>query len=1021
MTEFANLNDMTSKSDYPADESKKVADPMKVFISYAHAQSRVVEDIVKALEDRGHEVWFDKENIDHGDDWREKITKGLQESNGVLSFLSREAIREGGVCLDELGIAVGVKYGNIRTVLLQKEKDLQPVPSQLTHRQWLDMSDWQDKLAEGEDVYRAWLAEKLAVILQMIESDESREFMGDISFIREKLDIEDSAVSRQAWYLRQPFVGRKWLTEKLENWLNDPDGGHLCAVYGGPGTGKSAFAAQYVYRSPRAAASLFFEHGNTYFNSPDAIVRELIFQLACRLPSYRSLLIGELRKLSGSHALNTQELFEQLFAYPIQHAVNGGMETLCVVVDGLDECEEDGKRLAAQLLSEEKFPAWLRVVVLTRPENTVTASLKPDMEIRMEEDENANRADIREYFSLRLGKQLAEQSDKDALLDRLTANADGVFLYAYIVTDMILRGKLDLAKPDEYPKNLNDSFEKWFSRYFPDADEYDRLYKLPLGILAACAEPVPVEELDALNARYDPDEESFVLTEPDPNARRQSVVKRLERCAVLLKYDQNEFGKRTVAFTHRYIGEWMTKTDEKTGQSASRTYFCAPADACWVLSASWRGKLERREELTDYQALNLLEIMRRAGEDEGVIKEIASNKAWDQLLNRRYDQYDTEGRWKLCLPFAQAKVELCRCAYGAEDPETLTALSNLAVTYGNLGRHEDALKMQEQVYALRRHVLGEEHPDTLGIMNNLAYTYGNLGRYKEALKMQEQIYELSRRVLGEEHPFTLTALNNLAGTYGELGRRDDALKMQEQVYTLSRRVLGEEHPGTLTTMNNLACTYGNLGRYKEALKMQEQVYALSRRVLGEEHPDTLTAMGNLAYAYSDLGRYEDALKMFEQVYALRRRVLGEEHPDTLTVMNNLAYTYSNLGRHEDALKILEQVFALSRRVLGDEHPDTLTAMNNLAVTYGDLGHHEDALKMQEEVFSLSKYVLGDEHPNTLRAMNNLACTYSDLGHHADALKMQEQVDALYSRILRKRVEQFLEEASAAGQNPADPK
>ena len=111
---------------YPAE---KTASPMKVFISYAHAQSRVVEDIVSGLTARGHKVWFDRKDIGHGDDWRKEITDGLTSSNGVLSFLTKEAIREGGVCLDELGIAVGVKYGNIRTVLLEKEKDLQPIPA----------------------------------------------------------------------------------------------------------------------------------------------------------------------------------------------------------------------------------------------------------------------------------------------------------------------------------------------------------------------------------------------------------------------------------------------------------------------------------------------------------------------------------------------------------------------------------------------------------------------------------------------------------------------------------------------------------------------------------------------------------------------------------------------------------------------------------------------------------------------------------------------------------------------------
>ena len=38
-------------------------------------------------------------------------------------------------------------------------------------------------------------------------------------------------------------------------------------------------------------------------------------------------------------------------------------------------------------------------------------------------------------------------------------------------------------------------------------------------------------------------------------------------------------------------------------------------------------------------------------------------------------------------------------------------MGNLALTYFNLGRHEDALAMEERVLEFRRRVLPENHPD----------------------------------------------------------------------------------------------------------------------------------------------------------------------------------------------------------------------------------------------------------------------------------------------------------------------
>ena len=40
-----------------------------------------------------------------------------------------------------------------------------------------------------------------------------------------------------------------------------------------------------------------------------------------------------------------------------------------------------------------------------------------------------------------------------------------------------------------------------------------------------------------------------------------------------------------------------------------------------------------------------------------------------------------------------------------------TSMSNLAATYGALGRHADALALQEKALEFRRRVLPEDHPD----------------------------------------------------------------------------------------------------------------------------------------------------------------------------------------------------------------------------------------------------------------------------------------------------------------------
>ncbi|MBQ3489055.1 MAG: tetratricopeptide repeat protein [Clostridia bacterium] len=292
-----------------------------------------------------------------------------------------------------------------------------------------------------------------------------------------------------------------------------------------------------------------------------------------------------------------------------------------------------------------------------------------------------------------------------------------------------------------------------------------------------------------------------------------------------------------------------------------------------------------------------------------------------EAMKKLYNMYN-EGKgiqvdYRKAVYWAERIWQYYKEKYGEEHPGTLTALGNLAFTYGNLGDHRKALELQEKVYALMCKILGEEHPDTLNTLNNLAPTYGDLGDHQKALELQEKVYALRCKILGEEHPDTLITLNNLALTYGKLGDHRKALELQEKLYALMCKILGEEHPYTLTTLGNLASTYGKLGDRRKALELNEKVYALQCKILGKEHPDTLTTLSNLAYTYGDLDDNQKALELNEKCYALRCKILGEEHPDTLTTLGNLAYTYGKLGDHRKALELQEKVYALRSKILDE--------------------------------------------------------------------------------------------------------
>jgi hypothetical protein len=246
--------------------------PLRIFLSYGHdANEPLVRHIKTDLEKGGHTVWFDKAEIKFGDDWRRSITDGILRCDRFVSFLSKHSTRDPGVCRDEVAIAIGVKGGIIQTILVESESDVQP-PVSISHVQWLDMHDWKQRQERGSgvspehpDSWETWYQAKLAEIVRVVESNESRRFTGEIETLNGHLKPIKSE-ARICQLLSKGFFGRQWLT-------------------GDPSVGKSAFAAQLTHtRSDAVIAAQFVEWDKADHRDARRVVRSLAFQLATRLP-----------------------------------------------------------------------------------------------------------------------------------------------------------------------------------------------------------------------------------------------------------------------------------------------------------------------------------------------------------------------------------------------------------------------------------------------------------------------------------------------------------------------------------------------------------------------------------------------------------------------------------------------------------------------------------------------------------------------------------------------------------------
>lgn len=143
---------------------------MKLFISYGHDAAVLVRRVAGDLAARGHTVWIDSERIHEQPDWRRSLMDALHDCDWTVGFLTRHAMRPGGVTPQEIAIAQDLRGGCLTTVLLEKLDGWQ-VPVAVGHAQWADMSAWAEKLAAGAAVFEPWHADRLADLLDRLRED----------------------------------------------------------------------------------------------------------------------------------------------------------------------------------------------------------------------------------------------------------------------------------------------------------------------------------------------------------------------------------------------------------------------------------------------------------------------------------------------------------------------------------------------------------------------------------------------------------------------------------------------------------------------------------------------------------------------------------------------------------------------------------------------------------------------------------------------------------------------------------
>ena len=482
---------------------------------------------------------------------------------------------------------MGVTGGNIHTILLQEENIIN-VPPTIGFEQWFDMSDWKKKKAEGDQAYNEWFKAKMDDVIRRLRDPERVEKYGQITELRKKLNVQ-YAVGRQQKLLNEHYTGRKWLGEKIDAWLEDPNAPRRCLVTGVPGVGKSAFAVHYAHYNPKTAAALFFSADMPNYNDPCVVIQTLAYLLACRLSAYRKSLLWELNQEDRTTLakLTEKELLDKLITRPLSQAINGNHPAMCIILDGLEECGDPQKNTLAKTIARyaDSLPWWLHILIVARDVPAVKNYTKNALRIEMHGEDKDNLEDIRAYYREALEEKFGNDPAWPETLEQITARSQGIFLYAKMLTSLLLdKGTLDVG--GDYPEGLSEVFTLWFDWFFPDGEDYARRWRLPIGCVLGSPDPIPAQTLRRV---FDWSENELADFEA--------------RLSILLRKGKNVFGDETLVFDHDFVKEWLSSG------AGENFYFSSPEDGRKKMAHALYAVFEEdAEELTYWEAVNLLDL-----------------------------------------------------------------------------------------------------------------------------------------------------------------------------------------------------------------------------------------------------------------------------------------------------------------------------------------------------------------------------------------------------------------------------
>ena len=1010
---------------FDPDERERMTEEINVFFSYAHDDENfengavVVDRLKQLIEEKSGgkiKIWLDTYSIPRNKDWRELITGGIVESDRFVGFMSRKALRDPGVCRDELGIAVGSRYGIISCVLLEGERTLNP-PAEFTERQWIDLSDWKKKRDEGEAEFERFLNDAADELIGILRDPETLRFNHEVKKLKESLGISAvDEMTRIDELLKFKMTGRGWLENIINTWLNDKNGSRVMTLYADPGAGKSLFSAHFQFANPNVIAALACDSRSEEYSQTDKITDRLAYLIALRLPDYRRQLMYILTDKS-TLTKTGHDRFNTLIATPLSRVIDGERSAKLIIIDGLDEAKSGA--LAGFIRSyHDKLKPYIRILITARPERMLKRQLAPSAEfscteLNLDDYAEMNDADIRQYYEENLEDLLKDRPGRDIFMNRLVEASRGIFYYAFTILPQ-LRESLEKGEPLEgmtFPQGLNALLLKTFLRKFgePDAsgsvEKYNAFVREPLSMVAASPYALPLKTLQKMQGWT--------------NARLEDFLRPLETML--------DLSGGFIRLFHKSFTDWLNDSE------ASAAFYAPQEDGIRSLAAACFKAFEQgADEMDTYELANASRLLRSAGmkkEYEQLTDSSEYTSALKKLAKAYADDWQHERAAELYLEYARIFKEKCENS-GNPDHAHEAVWGNIYACDALRAMLDYSAAKVAAIAALKiAEKLAEKFPDDLNLQRDLSTLYERIGDFNKLDKTTFMLNCVSAKIVAGMFPDDPQMQRDLGVSYSKLG--DIAIALND--YTAAERYyakalaisekLAENCPDDPQMQLDLSVPYNNLGDIAEArndYSAAEGYYSKAleiRERLAEKYPEDPQLQRYLSVPYNNLGDIAEARNDYKAAEGYCSKALvvrerrAEKYPDDPGMQRDLSISYNKLGdvaKARNDYKAAEGYYAKDLAIsekLAEKYPDDPNLQRDLSVPYNNLGDIAKALNdytAAEGYYAKALEIserLAEKYPDDPNLQYDRGVSYNDLGNIAKARNDYKSAEGYYAKAL----------------------